>query len=293
MKTIFSNKVIIAAIIFVLSIVSCTKERIETELTSYESLNDYYDSKKQVEQEYIIDSLGSCPLTGLLGTRICINKSNLQLPGGDSVYFPYTLKLVELYTPKDMIYYSILNNSNTGNFYCKGEVRIRTFKNDTELTLRNQSYIDVEIKDTLSNESLQIFNENTPNPFEWKGTSDLYADTDYGYEGFITSFGWNAAGKSLLFDEPATITFTSETDNLETVQMYVYLPNHKSLYEVTNHSSVQIPIGETAKIIMIAIDSNDKLYHFFAEQPFQGNATIPVSLTEISDAGLTQILDEL
>lgn len=292
MKTFRLHKISIAAILIVSAFYGCSKDRIETELKSYESLDSYYDSKKPEEQEYIIDTLGECPLTGNLGTHICINKPDLQFPNGDSVYFPYTLKLIELYSPKDMIYYSILNNTSNGNFYCKGEVKITTFKNDTQLSLRTDKYYEVELMDTISSQSIRVYNEDSNNPFTWKQTTNLFSDTEYGYQAFVSNFGWISGGLPLQFEEPASISFTSATDNLETVRKYVYLPNHSCLYEITGTSAL-IPIGEPAKIIMIGIDGSNKLYNYYTEQTFSENTTIDVSLTEISDEGLTQLLNEL
>src|SRR3954470_1407606 len=75
---------------------SCSKDRIETpELNKYSSVNTYLDSKKQDEQEFIIDSAGTGPIIGNQNTKIWIGKECLALPNGDSVTWPFTVKLVE------------------------------------------------------------------------------------------------------------------------------------------------------------------------------------------------------
>lgn len=292
MKTLKKIQTIVAAIIVLISFQNCSKDRIETETTSYESMNEYFDSKKQEEQVYEIDTLGECPLTGKLGTRICIDKSGLALPNGDSVYYPYTLKLVELYTPKDMIFYQITNNSTDGFFTCKGEVLIRTFKNETELQLRTNKVIEVEIKDSFAVQDMNVYYEQISSPFEWRKTSDVYSKTDYGYLGLV-SLGWNSAGKQIVYEEPANITFTSETDNLETVEMFMYVPSAHSIVKINNHTNILAPIGEQVKFICMAIDKKNQLYYQFTNQTITGDANIEVSLAKISDAELTQILDSL
>lgn len=53
-------------------VVSCSKKRIQNPtLNEYDATNtnSYLDSKQEEEQEFIIDSAGSCPLVGKLGTK--------------------------------------------------------------------------------------------------------------------------------------------------------------------------------------------------------------------------------
>ncbi|OQB00078.1 MAG: hypothetical protein BWY22_00002 [Bacteroidetes bacterium ADurb.Bin217] len=292
MKTLQKIQTIVAAIIVVISFQNCSKDRIETETTSYESMNEYFDSKKQEEQEYIIDTLGECPLTGKLGTRICINKSDLQFTNGDSIYYPYTLKLVELYSIKDMIYYQATNNTSDGYYTSKGEVRIRTFKNDTELQLRQNKAIEVEIKDSLANQDMSVYYQQATDPFTWSKSTDIYSATEYGYLGLV-SLGWNAAGKQASYTNQAIVSFTSETDNLETVEMYMYVSSAQSIVRINNHKQIETPIGEQVTFICMAIDKQNQLYSYTTNKTITGDTTIVVTLTKISDNDLTQILDNL
>ena len=119
----------------VVVIYSCSKERIESKNT-YSPVNTYLDSKKQKEQEFIIDSTGSGPIVGNQGTKIWTGKQCLMFPNGDSVTWPFTVKLVELYTPKDMIYYQQPTVASVGILKTDGEIRLRAFKNTTELKLK-------------------------------------------------------------------------------------------------------------------------------------------------------------
>lgn len=292
MKTLQKIQTIVAAIVVLTTFQNCSKDRIETEITSYESMNEYFDSKKQEEQEYEIDTLGECPLTGKLGTRICINKSDLKFSNGDSVYYPYTLKLVELYSIKDMIYYQAANNTSDGYYTSKGEVRIRTFKNDSELQLRENKAIEVEIKDSLANQDMSVYYQLESEPFIWNKTSDIYSATEYGYLGLV-SLGWNSAGKQASYSNQAIVSFTSETDNLETVEMFMYITSAQSIVRINYHKNIEAPIGEQVTFICMAIDKKNQLYSYTTNQIITGDTTIDVTLTKISDNELTQILDNL
>ncbi len=54
-----------------LQMFSCSKDRItkKEQLNEYESINQYFDSKKQPEQEIIIDTNGQGPVIGQNGTK--------------------------------------------------------------------------------------------------------------------------------------------------------------------------------------------------------------------------------
>jgi len=125
---------IITAIAFagIISFVSCSKDRIEPneDLNSYESMDEYLDSKKQAEQEYEITEEGSEPLQGQQGTKIWIGKDLLMFPDSSDVEWPFTIRLVELYTPKDMIYYQMPSVAGQNMLETEGEIRVRAFKVD-------------------------------------------------------------------------------------------------------------------------------------------------------------------
>ena len=128
---------LIACSLVALVIASCSKERIELkpQLNAYSSPNAYLDSKKQAEQEFIITDTSQGPIVGNQGTTIWGSKNCLRMPNGDTISYPFTLKLVELYTPADMIYYQMPTVSASRILATDGEIRIRTYKNGTELNL--------------------------------------------------------------------------------------------------------------------------------------------------------------
>ena len=289
MKT--SKIAILVSVIIGIIISSCSKDRIETELKSYESMQDYFDSKKPEEQEFIIDTLGSCPITGMLGTRICVAKTSLQLPDGDSVYFPYILKLVEIYTPQDAIYYSFSNVEQNGIYTCKGQTRVRYFKNDVELALRDAQSWEIEMpleEDTHSNYSVYFGANESPVRFE--KSSQLFDSTEYGLFSVISQTGWSAAGMSIDMSASKTLSFSSSTDNLETVTIYVYLSEYDCVMHVQSPQSVTVPTGSSVSVVVMAIDSSNQLFSFTKELVVNEDVTVDVSLSETTDEALTAVL---
>src|ERR1035437_6313588 len=129
MKKIKISSILFCSLLAVSSVVyySCSKDRIQqrTPLNDYNSPNNYFDTKKQAERTFVIDTNGTGPIVGNQGTNIWMGKSCLMYPNGDSVYFPFTVKLVELYTPKDMIYYQMPTVASDTILETAGEIRLR------------------------------------------------------------------------------------------------------------------------------------------------------------------------
>jgi len=276
---------------------SCSKDRIDPDqnLNAYESMNDYYDSKKQDEQEFTIDTSGTDPIIGKEKTKIWPSKEKLMFANGDSVQWPYTIKLVELYPAKEMLYYQVMNETTTEDFFsCKGEVRIRAFKDGEELVLRPNETWNIELADTLSNSNINIYYEDkTYSTVKWNSSNEVFIDSEDGYTGQISPLGWIAGGKASSGEAATTISLTSAVDDLTTVRSYVYIPSKESITEFTGLTSIALPENETVKIICMAMDKNQKLFHFYKETTAKNGLSIDVTMTEISDESLTSILDSL
>jgi len=281
-------------------ICSCSKERIEqveeTQLNEYESMNNYFDSKKQEEQEFVIDTSGSGPIVGNQGTKIWASKEKLMYPNGDSVHWPYTVKLIELYTAKDMIYYQMPNVSSGSLLTTCGEVRIRAFKDGQELVLRPSETWPVEIPCASPLSNMKIFyGQASTNFVDWTTTpASVFTNTSYGYIGEIATLGWVLCGKAASVSATTSnYSFTSSTDNLQNVSTFIYFPVVSCLMQVYNQSSGALPLGENIKIILMGINSSGQLFHYYSETQVGSSTQIDLTLTQISDPDLTAILDSL
>ncbi len=294
--SLFVLTVISGALLFV----SCSKERTESkeeQLNEYQSMNNYYDSKKQDEQEFVIDTSGSGPIIGNQGTKLWGSKEILMYPNGDSVQWPYTVKLIELYTPKDMLYYQMPNVSGGGLLTTGGEVRVRAFKDGQELVLRPGYTWMVEMPNANPVTNMKIYYgvDNT-SYVDWTDSpAGNFTTTSYGYTGNIAKLGWVTCGKPAAVSSATTnYTFTSTTDNLQNVSKFIYFPDARSLMQVYNQTSGALPVGENIKVILIGIDGNNQLFYYYNEtQVSTSSNQVSVTLSSISDASLTAILDSL
>lgn len=301
----FSATFALLVAVISVSLTSCSRDRIERDLNTYESPNAYLDSKKQDEQVFVIDSAGEGPIIGNQGTTIWGSIDCLQLPGGGAVTYPFLVKLVELYTPKDMIYYRMPTVSAGMPLETAGEIRLRAEKDGQELTITQPCAYKVSMPNTapqLNYMNVYYGNENG-DVVDW--TTDLGVwgitqtqnpvfDLDtIGYTAFIEKLGWINADRGVSTSGTYSITFDSDEDDLTNVIFFAYLPDSKTLLQSSNSVISGIPTGANAKIVAIAVNASGNLFHFYQELTVTGNSTQMVILSEISDSDLTTLLDGL
>jgi hypothetical protein len=284
---------------------SCSRDRIERDLNTYESPNAYLDSKKQDEQVFVIDTAGEGPIIGNQGTTIWGSIDCLQLPGGTPVDYPFIVKLVELYTPKDMIYYRMPTVAAGMPLETAGEIRLRAEKDGQELSLSQPCAFKVSMPNAspaLNYMNVYYGNENG-DVVDW--TTDLGVwgitqtqnpvfDVDtIGYTAFIEKLGWVNADRSVSTSGTYSITFDSDEDDLSNVIFFAYLPDSKTLLQSSGGIISGIPSGAFAKVVAIAVNTSGDLFHFHQDLSVNGNSTLMVVMTGISDPELTVLLDGL
>lgn len=307
MKTIQFTITICFALCVGILLDSCSKDRIEErdELNEYQSPNAYLDSKKQAEQDFLIDTNGTGPIVGNQGTLIWGSKNCLMLPNGDTIAFPFNVKLVELYTPKDMIYYRMPTVSANRILETEGEIRLRAFKDGTELSLRPGCAYKITMPDSAPQvDYMRVFyGFENGSIIDW--TDDLSSlgitqlqnpvwETDsIGYTALIERLGWINCDRLAGTTNGATLTFTSEVDDLTNVAIFAYLPATKTVMQAYNQSLGIIPNGTLTKIVAIAQDAGGNLFSFYNELTVNNSQTINITLNQISDPELTALLDGL
>jgi len=297
MKKLNLSTTLIIFTLFIVAITvntSCKKDRIEVpeEVNEYESINDYLNSKKQEEQDFEITGPSNDTIVGNQGTRIYGMKSCLRDANGDTIDYPFFIHLVELYTPKDMIYWQMPTVANGNVLETDGEVRIRATKNGQDLNLNCP--FSFEMPNPVPNSNMTIFKGTDNGTFvDWTNTGNSFTYTNYGYLGATSSFGWLNADIQIVNPSSSTITFTSLTDNLTNVGIFIYIPNTNTVMQVYNLTSGALPNLSDIKIVMMAQDASGQLFSYTESRTINGNATITVSLNQTTDADLTTHLDTL
>ena len=294
------NLVILVVVAISLAM-SCKKDRIEKkEKNEYAPVNDYLDTKKQQEQEFVITGPSNDTITGNQGTRLLAGKDCLMFPNGDTVGYPFTVKLVELYTPKDMIYWQIPTVAGGNILETDGEIRVRAVKDGQDLVLRPSCFYRVMMPNSAPSSNMRKFLGFDGGGFiDWTDNPDtitvspIFSTDAYGYIGDVPRLGWLNCGVLANNSTGSTITFTSETDNLQNVGTFVYFPATKSVMQAYNSVTGLIPNGASIKIILIGMQSSGALFYFYKDSSISGPTTIDVEMISISDAYLTNLLNGL
>lgn len=278
-------------------IFSCKKDRIETpepeQLTAYEPINTYLDSKKQPEQDFLITGQTNDTIVGNQGTKIYGAKNCLRDGNNDTVAYPFNVKLVELYTAKDMIYWQMPTMGSGNALNSDGEIRVRALKNNVELTLAASCPFAVEMPNGSPVSTRNIFNGNDNGTIvDWINSGTPFSTTSYGYKGFINSLGWISCAEQVATGGH-TVSFTSTTDDLTNVGIFIYIPATKTLVQGYSQTASGIPNGSSVKIVLMAQDNNGDLFSYTDSRTISSNTSIDISLSSITDAALTTHLNGL
>ncbi len=296
-------------IVLLILVSACSKERIHPSqnLNEYASLNPYLNSKKVPEQEFEITNADDFPIVGVQGTKIWLPKSVLMFPEGENINFPYTVKLVELYKPKDMIYYQMPTVAQGKILETDGEIRVRAFKTNSngdeqELVLKPECTFKIQMPSDSVRSDMKVFygilNNNKPDWTSEKSEAganeeaDLYFnDLTSVYRANIGKLGWVNCGKP--HQGFFKITFTSELDELSNVKTFCFLENYNTLIQAYNQTTCRMPDSSATKIVAMAIDEDNQLYCSSLSTVVTHSGSIPINLEEINNTQLTAILDSL
>lgn len=305
MKTKNLLKYLIVAAAVSIVYTSCKKDRIqEKSLNNYSSPNNYLDSKQVAEQEFTITSDSGGPIIGNQFTHIWGSRHCLMFPNGDTVGLPYTVKLVELYKPKDMIYYRMPTIASDTILETDGEIRIRAFKNGTELLLNSGCSWAIKMPNASPKNYMRVFYGFQPSNFvNWTDNpaslgvttsfAPVFTTAPDGYLTSIVKLGWVNCDYRRGSGNNHTLTFVSSTDILTNVAIFAYFPSTKTVMQMYGAVSGSIPSGSAVKIVAIAVDANGTLFSFNQNLTVSSTSQIQVTMAATTDGALTSLLDGL
>ncbi len=279
----------------------CSKKRLEDDqtLNSYTSTNQYLDSKKQQEQTFEDDGSGSGPIVGQRGTMLYGSIDIFMYPNGDSVQYPYSIGLIELYTPKDMIYAQMPTYGSNHILASGGVIHVRAFKDTTDLVLRPGRYYLAKFPTASIDQSMKVFHgTETGSIVDWaQSTDNMQYDstsTPNYYSAYATAIGWiNCDYFASYTGTMAPVTFTSTTDDLSGVAIFIYFPDINSVMQVYNMTSVSIPAGLSVKIICIGADNSMTPFYFYTTLTTSSSNSIDVEMQQTTDSDLDALLSGL
>ncbi|MDD3877827.1 MAG: hypothetical protein PHT69_14495 [Bacteroidales bacterium] len=292
---------------------SCSKDRIEDPeekqiQTDYASLDDFYDLNELPEQEFVIDSTGGDTIIGMDSTiiwgvpkEIFMIKSTQQ-----DISYPYTLKLIEAYSIKNMILSRLPGLAQGDVLKSAGNVKITAFKNADELALKNNCGLNFwsPSQNPVSNMDIFYgFTNGTTNDFnnDVLLTDYLFAADNVtsvniyssGYHSLTAKLGWMNVGQKLTPGGLTTITFTATGNNTNYIDVYVVFNDRHNFVKVSNLSAPNMPVGENITVFAIAKDASAVMYYFKEDYVITSGLNVDLNMITSTEAQVLSMMDAL
>lgn len=285
----------IVACLIIIGMYSCKKDRIA--IDDYQNMDSFYNDNKEPEQEFIIDTLGSCPLIARKGTKICISADMLMFPNGNRVNYPFTLKVVELYSIKDMILWNLPAVSGSNILETSAEIRVRAFKDNTELVLKSGKsyYMEMDTISTLVSNMLPYYGFNSGSATNWviDNLSSLSFNSWF-YTINVGQMGWISAARLHSSSvQNTTVSLSVNGSNTQNIQSYISFNNFKGLIKIDNLVSGNIPVGEQVTLVSFAKKQTNEYVLHKQDYTITTNQQIPLNMQVISEQDLLAALSTL
>jgi hypothetical protein len=284
----------------VIGLSNCSEQRVDA--NQYTSPDQFMMDNRPEEQVFVIDTGGQGgPIIGNQGTHLWGDSSIFMFPDGGAVSYPIIIKLVELYTPKDMILYEMPTVAQGNLLVTGGEIRVRAFKDEVELVLRPGRYYEAWFPTDSIDPEMGLFGGvETGDIVDWEplvDTSMFPVNTIAGffYGSLVFQMGWINCDYfyGVSPDSLTTVTFTSEDDNLDNVVKFLYFDDIHSLMQVYGTVSGSVPIGASVKTICFAMGESGAMYHYYEEFTVTPDHVVQVTMQEISETDLLTLLGGL
>ncbi len=226
-------------------------------------------------------------------------------PNGQSISYPFTLKLIEVYTLKDMILSNLPPIGGGKILESGGEIRIRAFKGATELVLKpGKKYtmlLDTSSSPLLSGMGV-YYGFASGNKTDWTNNvtsldpsinpdnlSAVINTPAQAYLMNIARMGWvNCARLYSNLNPTTTISFTSQGTNTQNIDVFLVFKNIHSMMQVYNLTSQPLPVGTNLTVVAISRDSNQNNAMAYQAQDITVTAGMQVTLNlaSITDSNL-------
>jgi hypothetical protein len=288
----------------VIGLSNCSEQRVDA--NQYTSPDQFMMDNRPEEQVFVIDTGGQGgPIIGNQGTYLWGDSSIFMFPDGGAVSYPIIIKLVELYTPKDMILYEMPTVAQGNLLVTGGQIRVRAFKDEVELVLRPGRHYEAWFPTDSIDPQMELFvGEETGDFVDWQlveGDSSLFPvptpapETIVYYGSWVQQMGWINCDYfyGVSPDSLTTVTFTSEDDNLDNVVKFLYFDDIHSLMQVYGTVSGSVPIGASVKTICFAMGESGAMYHYYEEFTVTPDHVVQVTMQEISETDLLTLLGGL
>lgn len=287
------------ALISTFTLTSCKSDR-DDEDDEFSNMDEFYNKHRQEEQEFIIDSTGTGPIVGKQGTKLWSGDTSIfMLPGGGYITYPFTIKLIELYPESDFMEFPMSTVSNNTLTEAAGAIRVRAFKNGTELLLRPNKVFVAEMNDTnnlLSNMKV-YYGENKDSDVNWTMATDMLSNAATNASSYtltLSQMGWATAAKAHVSGAATTqVNLTCEGSGTDNIDVYIVAKDYFSVVRVKKLKSIDVPTGEDVTIVAMAMDQNGNYRLHLKNENVSAGMSIKLDMKEVTEQELLNKLESL
>lgn len=290
MKKIFYSVLFVA-----LTMSSCNEDRIDEE-AEFGPMDEFYNDNKPEEQEFEITSEDGGPIIGKEGTKLYGGRSILMHANTNDVSLPYTIKLIELYSYKDMILYNMPTTSSGNVTESGGEIKVTAFKDGEELFLKpNMKYAAV-LSTTPTKTGMSVYDGTHPNNVfsNWTlNASSMVVDSSGLYGLLLSKLGWQNCAQSTSFNAHTDIEFTIDGKGGEFIDIFIVFNDFHGLIQGSNLTASKVPVGANATILAMAKDQNGDFRLHNQTLTITQDLKIKLDMKVVSEAALLNVLGNL
>jgi hypothetical protein len=300
--------------IFVVLIYACSKDRLipnEDPFKDKEFENTYnmplFSKLASKSQKITVKNANDLPIITKKGTKLWLYNENLLTAQYNAPQYPFDLEIIELYTFAEMILHRKSTVSYSQILTTGGAIYLNVSKNGVNLSVNSYSPPQIEIPAKTVDNSMYLFYQGYDNmeQFTWVAApKDTIRQTikEYpliiggknAYEIFPRQFGWINCDKFSNYTGTKTrVKFTSGSPALENIVIFMVFPNISSVIQVYNGESLEVPVGEDAKIVAVAQTKDGQIFSFFLNIKVEEKQTIEVNLTDTTEKEFLAALEKL
>lgn len=327
MKTTILKSMSLLAVASALFIISCKKEEAITPVTnnsSPTSLSGFFTGNEQAaKQIFTINANAFQTVTGVKGTKLYIPANTFKTSTGALASGNIKIELIEVQSKADMI---LLNKTTTSNgklLISGGEISIKAFKNENQLTLaNNNSGISVQMPSNNPNDYNMILFSGRPTTtgdvnwnltglngpnnvvqpdslpgggyYFWVGSDSIPTDDSLGWIN-VDRFYNNPNNSHITINAPSGFDNTNSRVSVFFNNLYSVAPLEWKTG--TNSWGTQsyttgLPVGEQIKVIFIS-EVNGQFYSSITPVTISANMSLNITPTKTTSTQLTSDLGNL
>jgi hypothetical protein len=230
-----------------------------------------------------------------------------QFSGGGPVYYTYQLKVVELYSIKDMILWRAPSVTGSSVLETSAEIRVRTVKNGTETELKpGRAYFMEMANMPLINSNMQAhYGFLSGSSVNWTNslaaivpgfvdTLSLVNPTPSYYMLNVAKTGFvSAARPAPVSGSNTTVTMTVAGTNTQNIQIFLSFTGFKGVIKAENMTTSIAPIGEQVKMIAFAKKQDGNYYMDEQTLTISANLQVPLNMLVSSESDILAALGAL